>query len=115
MITLNEYIKAERSRSGKYLASKIKRDHTIRVQNIALVKRFKLPDKCFKVCFTWVHPTNKQDPDNIAFAKKFVLDGLVKAGSLPNDGFKNISGFSDEFVHDKDSKFIWCKVEFKLS
>lgn len=45
--------------------------------------------------FKWFLRNRKKDPDNITFAKKYILDGLVKAGVLENDSFKFINSFSD--------------------
>lgn len=50
------------------------------------------------VHFNW-HISSKHDLDNIAFAKKYVLDGMVKSGKLPNDNQKWVKGFSDFFTH----------------
>ena len=112
--TLNEYIKAERSRKGKYIASKIKRDITNNIHNICKVKRFELPNGRFFVHFTWVIPNLKQDPDNVAFGKKFVLDGMVNADVLLNDGMAQIGGFTDNFELDREAKFVYCRVRFEL-
>ena len=48
--------------------------------------------------FTWHVKNRKSDPDNIAFAKKYVLDGMVKAGIIPDDTHRYIKGFEDRFV-----------------
>lgn len=54
-----------------------------------------------KVGITWYCKNQKIDPDNLSFAKKFVIDGLVAAGVIDNDGWKNILGFEDRFEVDK--------------
>ena len=46
--------------------------------------------------FIWYEKTKRRDPDNVASAKKFILDALQKQGILPNDSRKYIYGFSDE-------------------
>ena len=46
--------------------------------------------------FFWYEKTKRRDPDNVASAKKFILDALQKQGILPNDSRKYIYGFSDE-------------------
>lgn len=56
---------------------------------------------CFFV-FEW-HEISKgtsRDPDNIAFAKKFIFDRLQHAGILDDDKPKNVRGFSDRFYYD---------------
>lgn len=45
------------------------------------------------VTFVWVEKDRRRDPDNIDSAKKFILDGLIKAGILKGDGWKHIAGF----------------------
>lgn len=48
----------------------------------------------------------KADPDNIAFNKKFILDGLKDAGIIRNDGFKEIRLLKDVFFIDNKSPRI---------
>ena len=58
-------------------------------------------------------PNLMKDPDNVAFAKKFILDGLQKSGSITGDGMREIAGFTDSFHLDRSSTFTWCKVRFE--
>jgi hypothetical protein len=52
--------------------------------------------------FIWHEPNKRRDPDNFSGGgKKFILDGLVKAGILENDGWGQIHGFADHWQHDK--------------
>ena len=48
--------------------------------------------------FIWTEKDRSRNPDNIAAAHKFLLDGLVTCGVLANDGWKQIAGWTDEFV-----------------
>lgn len=50
-----------------------------------------------KVHFDWFEPNAKRDPDNIRSGAKFILDSLVEAQILRNDGQKWIKGLSDGF------------------
>lgn len=52
------------------------------------------------VRFEWHESTKKRDADNIAFAKKFILDALVNMRVLPNDSRKYVKGFYDVIVDD---------------
>lgn len=52
---------------------------------------------------SWIEPNRRKDPDNIAFAKKFILDGLVSAKVIDNDGWNHVLGWTDEFIVDKDN------------
>ena len=58
------------------------------------------------VTFVWLEPNHRRDKDNVAFAKKFILDALQKKGVLPNDNNKWISGFTDEFIYGKGEGVI---------
>ena len=56
-----------------------------------------------KLHFTWFCKDRKQDPPNIcAGGRKFICDALQTAGIIENDGWKNIDGFSDSFIIDKE-------------
>ncbi len=53
--------------------------------------------------FFWYAKDRRRDPDNIrSIGSKFVIDGLVKAGVLADDGWRNIVGFKDHFQIDKE-------------
>ena len=52
---------------------------------------------------SWYMQNKRKDKDNIAFAKKFILDGMIQAKLIRNDGWKEISGFTDEFHVDKNN------------
>jgi hypothetical protein len=47
-----------------------------------------------------------RDKDNIAFAKKFILDRLQKRKVLPNDNDDWVRGFRDFFVYGEGQKVI---------
>ena len=40
--------------------------------------------------FHWTTKTRRVDPDNVSHGSKYVIDGRVGAGILPNDGRKTI-------------------------
>lgn len=86
--TLNPYINAERT--NKFMAAKIKKVETERVM---LQSRLMPPVTDYPVIihFEFMRENSKSDPDNVDFAKKFILDGLVKAGVLRNDTCKEIA------------------------
>ena len=56
--------------------------------------------------FTWIEENKRRDFDNICFAKKFILDALVKAGILKDDNRKCVTGFVDSFEYADKSKVI---------
>ena len=60
---------------------------------------------------TWYYKNKKQDPDNIAVGQKILLDGMVHAEIIENDGWKQIKGFSHNFEVDKENP----RVEILIS
>ncbi len=100
--TLNEYIEAERS--NKYAAAKMKKQATDTVAWLAKV----IPkhDGAIWVNFHWIEPNKRKDKDNVAFAKKFVFDGLVKSGVIRNDGWNDVYGWSDTFEVVKGKRCV---------
>ena len=44
------------------------------------------------------------------FGKKFINDGLVKAGVLKDDSRKYIDGFTEQFLIDKDSPRVEVSI-----
>ena len=91
--SLNDYVAAERA-NRKFGAS-MKRRETKRAASAAEhLAKFTNP---VVVAFKWVEPNMRRDVDNIAFAHKFILDGLVAAGVLEGDSRKYVIGLQDEF------------------
>lgn len=95
---LNEYVRACRTHAQR--GSRINRDahyicrlgmvpfHGKRLQSVVPV-------------FRWYEASKRRDKDNIAFAKKFILDSLQEMDILKNDGWEQVPGFLDEFYVDK--------------
>lgn len=52
----------------------------------------------------WGAKSRRKDPDNIASGIKFILDGLVKAGALSNDAWKNIVMIHHFFFLSKEPR-----------
>lgn len=104
---LNEYIQAERT--NRYMASSMKKNLTGDVVLHAKAQKLK---HCtpVEIIFTWYEKDKRRDKDNIAFAKKFILDGLVNAGVLDGDGWTGYGDFDDRFEIDKKNP----RVEVEL-
>lgn len=99
--TLNNY--THTNRANRYRGAQMKRDETTRV--FWEIKKQCIP-KCTTppfITFRWICKDDRSDKDNICFAKKFILDGMVLAKIIPNDGWNDIRGFTDEFAIDKDN------------
>lgn len=106
----NDYIEA--CRRNKYKAAKMKRDaQDYIIANI----RQQIPDVHIygraRIHFKWFEPNSRRDIDNVAFAKKFVLDALVEAETIPDDSQKYVTSFTDEITTDKDKPRIEVYLE----
>lgn len=53
------------------------------------------------VHYTWIEENKRRDIDNVSSAKKYILDALVKAKILKNDGTKYVVNQDDKFIYDK--------------
>ena len=62
------------------------------------------------VSIEWYEPNRRRDLDNVASAKKFILDGLVRAGVLANDGQRHVTGFADTFHVDRERPRIVVSI-----
>jgi len=102
----NTYSNAQRF--NRFAGAKIKADMTeyVRMQ-VLRIPKIKTPAY---FTFNWFCKNEKKDPDNIASSKKFIFDGLMKAGKLENDGWKQVAGFSDQFFLNKKNPRIEVEI-----
>lgn len=100
--SLNEYVNA--NRQGWAVGAGMKK----RVQkNIApFIRRMPTFSEPIIIHFLWIESNRRRDYDNIAFAKKFILDAMQEQGKLENDNRKWVRGFSDDFDVGKTTKVI---------
>lgn len=107
---LNEYTRA--CRSNRYLGAKMKKgaeDYIMLHINTQLKGvQYENP---VRLSFRWYEKDRKRDLDNIAMSKKFILDALVKAGTIKTDSWKGVIGFADEFFVDRTNPRIEVEIE----
>lgn len=101
--TLNEYIDCERG--STIAAAAIKKKCTEQVREQCVSQQIQPVNGKVDLLFEW-HSSTRHDPDNVAFAKKFILDGLQLAGVLENDNRKFIGTMADEIVQDDEDYVI---------
>ena len=100
--SLNEYIRV--CRSNPFQASKFKKDLESDIAcYLAKLPRFENP---VKISFHWVEDNKRRDLDNVCYAKKHILDAMVKAGKLKDDNRKFVTAFTDTFEYAKEAKVI---------
>ena len=100
--SLNDYVRVCRT-NPKY-ANKYKQNVE---QEIGLfLTKMKKWDNPISIHFHWIEGNKKRDLDNVAFAKKFILDSMVKYGKLKDDNRKCVTAFTDTFEYGKETKVI---------
>ena len=110
---MNEIIAAAKVKYGKY-----KEYRDMKNTNTDLVAwecRSQLPrdykiNKCV-LNITYYCKDERRDKDNIAAAKKFILDGMQKAGVIANDGWEEIEGWNERFYVDKNDPRIEINIK----
>ena len=98
----NEYINA--CRSNRYKGATMKKG----VENHIMYFLGGLPqfENPVTIKFHWIERNKRRDLDGICFAKKFILDALVKAGKLRDDNAKCVTAFTDTFEYGDQTKVI---------
>jgi len=104
---LNEIIAAAKSHYAKY--STEKKEYTEEVAWLAKQARLPKFEKAYLV-ITWYEPDHRRDPDNIMAGQKFILDGLVQAGVLPNDSQKYVRGIVHRFKVDRKNPRVEVEI-----
>jgi Holliday junction resolvase RusA-like endonuclease len=96
--SLNEYVRA--CRGNRYNANKnVKLCEQMIMYQLGQLKPIKEP---IFIEFVWCEKNKRRDKDNVASAKKFILDAMQYAHKLPNDNNDYILGFADRFIYGAD-------------
>ena len=109
LVSLNEYINAERS--NRYAAAKLKKDQQELINWV--IKQYRLnpvTNYPVKLKIKWYEKDNRRDADNVAYAKKFIQDALVVSGVLKDDSRKYVKGFEEEVLTDKQDPRIEVEI-----
>ena len=104
---LNQIISASKDHWGSY--SSLKKANTQLVAfctKQATKRRYKKID----LDITWYCKDKRKDKDNIMAGTKFILDGLVQAGVIQNDGWANIGEIRHKFDLDKQDPRVEVKI-----
>lgn len=103
---LNEYTSANRTNRHKGWRMKKDGEETV-IWAIRQQIRGLHIDCPVTLHYRFYEPNKRRDLDNISsFAHKVIQDSLVKTGVLKNDGWKEITGFTDEFYCDNKNPRI---------
>ena len=105
---LNEIIAISKEHWAKYAEEK----HN-RTEEIAYLAKSQIKRKYKKVdlTFTWYCKNRKRDKDNIIAGQKFIIDALVLAGVIKNDGWNEIGNIIHYFEIDKKNPRVEIIIE----
>ena len=96
-----------KNRVNKYAGAKLKRNNTDLIYYECLAQKLKPFNNQIDLDITFHCKNKRKDKDNIlSGAIKVILDGMIKAGIIVNDGWKEIGKFNFEFAVDKDNPRI---------
>ena len=110
---LNDYTKA--CRTSPIVGNKMKQEQEEYITGFILeqLNGVEFEGKTF-LHFRWIEANRNRDLDNICFAKKFILDALVKNKVLKTDGWRGVYGFTDEFDVEPFNPRVEVLIEGKL-
>ena len=107
---LNEYTTACRTNHMTGAKMKQESQEIILWSIYSKMRRVRFTKPVF-LLFTFYERDRRRDRDNVAsYARKVIQDALVKAGTLEDDGWDNVTGYLDRFEVDNQNPRI--VVEF---
>ena len=108
---LNDYIKACRTNQYKGAHLKAKSEHKVQAEIYEQLGSLRIT-RPVRMIYRWYEKDRRRDLDNVSsFGRKVIQDALVDTGVIKNDGWKEITGFSDEFYIDKKNPRIEVEIE----
>lgn len=111
-ISLNKYGDVERT--NRYKAAEVKEAETRRAYYDSLFQIQGFKDEWnypLIFSYTWYCLNRSTDPSNIAFAIKYIEDGMQHAGIISGDGWKQVTEIHHFFKIDKINPRV--EVEIK--
>lgn len=100
--SLNDYVNI--CRRNRYESASFKKK--IERQISRYIDELPAFEKPVTIHFHWIEKDSRRDLDNIAFAKKFILDAMVKSGKLADDNRKFVTAFTDTFEKGKETEVV---------
>lgn len=84
-----------KNRGHKIAASVSKKAMTMKIKLLTMAQTRARLEGLYDLRIVWTVNTN-HDPDNIYSQAKYLLDGIVAAGTLPNDNRKFVRNIANE-------------------
>lgn len=105
--SLNEYVEA--CRRNAHCGARLKCN--VEAGIIPQLAKLKKIEKPVHITFIWHEVNKRRDKDNVAAAKKFILDAMQKSGKLINDNNNYITGFTDKFDYTAKENAVTLIIE----
>lgn len=97
LASLNDYV--SKCRTNAYVGAKFKAEQEAIVSGAIMAAGLSRMEKRVDVRIKWCEPNMRRDHDNVASARKYILDALVSCGVLKDDGWPYVGNFEDSFFH----------------
>lgn len=108
--TLNELIDA--NRQNRHSGNKLKQESQRRIVDVLVLSDLGQQDRPIKLHYRYYEPKANRDMDNVSgFFHKVFQDALVAVGYIPNDNWRYIKGFTDDFYLDRENPRIEITIE----
>ena len=110
---LNTYINAERRH--RMQGANIKKKETnacIAYLKQAINNGFDIDhvEYPLQITFKWYAKDRRKDLDNIAYAKKYIMDAMQKVNLIENDGYKQVQRYTDIYLVDKEKPRVEIEI-----
>ena len=106
---LNQFIDANRIGRGRWNKGNAMKQRDMKLIADQLPKWH--TDRPVRISYFYFCPNAKKDLDNVSgYFHKVFQDALVQRGVIPNDSWKYIKGFSDDFHIDKANPRIEVEI-----
>ena len=110
LAAVNEII--NQNRINRFIGAKQKKENTNIVYYECLAQKLKPFKNKIDLDITFYCKNKRKDKDNIlGGAIKFILDGLIAAEIITNDGWKEVGKFNFDFEVDKNDP----RIEIEMS
>lgn len=107
---MNDYTSACRTNQYKGAKLKQKNENVVKQAIYEQLGRLRIKNPV-RMLYRWYEPNKRRDLDNIsAFGRKVIQDALVDTRVLPDDGWRYVKGFQDEFYVDKGNPRIEIEI-----
>lgn len=113
--SLNEHDNA--NRANRFSGASMKKNATnlcAAYVKQAMNKGFVIKEQPADLKIVWYAENRRKDKDNIAFAVKYIFDGMVNAGLISNDGWQQIGDWENAFEIDKEDPRVEIIEKRKL-